>query len=159
MSIDKKTVIEKERKFLLKKFPTLEPNKRINITQYYTDSGIRYRMSSVIGEVGITCEKIKKIKIGKGVNQEIDVEEIPLSEFNNNRSVNQQKEISKLRSVYNLNGKVFEIDLFKDLQLLLLEVENVDIDEEIDFPEEIKKLILLEVTGNENFDNYNLSLT
>ena len=157
MSVNK-VIIEKERKFLLKKFPNLDPNKRINITQYYTDAGIRYRMSSVIGEVGVTCQKIKKIKIEKGINHEVDVEEISLSEFNNNRSVNQQREISKLRSIYNLNGKVFEIDLFKDFQILLLEVEDVDMEEEIDFPEEIKKLILLEVTGNENFDNYNLSL-
>lgn len=155
----KKIVIEKERKFLLKRFPTLNPDKRINITQYYTESGNRFRMSSVIGEVGITCEKIKKIKIGKGINHEVDIEFISLSEFNNNRPFNQQKEISKLRSIYNINGKVFEIDLFKDLQLLILEVEDVDVDEEINFPEEIKKLILLEVTGNENFDNYNLSLT
>jgi CYTH domain-containing protein len=38
-----------------------------------------------------------------------------------------------------------------------LEIEGIDIDDAVDFPEWIEKEILMEVTGNPKFTNYELA--
>lgn len=156
---DKKTVIEKERKWLLKKLPELNNLLTvINITQYYKD-GWRYRMEH---EAGKTPEfiKLKKQKIEKGVNKEVDIEKISQIDFYNNRigSREDRREIIKKRYVLTIEDRKFEIDLFHGLTLIIMEVENISAEEKIIFPEEIEKVLLMEVTGNSKFDNYNLGL-
>lgn len=39
----------------------------------------------------------------------------------------------------------------------MLEVENVEMSDVIEWPAELEALLLMEVTGNDKFDNYNLA--
>jgi len=154
--------IEKERKFVLKALPDMGPPlKRIVIRQFYKD-GWRYRVEQV-EHPELTepmYEKLRKVKLGDGYNQELDIESIGFSEFYETRKSiphNEVREIRKTRYVWVYRGKKFEVDLFTIIPLIILEVEDVDLFEEIDFPPEIERVLLVEVTGNKNFDNYNLS--
>ena len=145
---------EKERKFLLKRLPSLEPSEQIFILQYYKD-GYRYRMSKPSSSIKNIFEKIKKVKAAKGHNKELEIEEISSETFWVNKSG--CISISKRRLVYLYDNKKFEVDDFLDLKLVMLEVEDVELSEKINFPPEIKSVLLLEVTGNDQFDNFNLA--
>jgi CYTH domain-containing protein len=150
------SVVEIERKFILKKLPDLTPIEIISILQYYKD-GFRYRMQQVYGK-DPEYYKIQKIKKSPGVNQEVDVKRIDVQEFYTNRQVNDRREISKKRHVYKISDKLkAEIDVFSNLTLTMMEVEVEVLDQIIPFPKEIQDVMLLEVTGNERFDNYTLA--
>jgi CYTH domain-containing protein len=150
--------IEKERKFLLKRLPSLSHFRTIDITQYYKD-GYRYRYSYSSDTLEPIFEKIKKEKVSTGYNIEKEIEQIDLKEYYANRqgTMKDRSEISKVRFEYIFNGKKFEVDQFKTLNLIMMEVEDVELEEEINMPTEIKDVLLLEVTGNEKFDNFNLA--
>lgn len=150
-----KEKLEKERKFLLKKIPTLiTPNHILHITQCYKD-GYRYRLTRSQNAEPV-YEKIKKKKLSNGINSETEITEIDFPTFYMAKNT-ANKEISKRRFVYEFENKVFEMDVFDDLNLIILEVEGVELDEVIRFPPEINSVIIMEVTGNEKFDNFNLA--
>lgn len=153
-----RNVIEKERKFLLKNIPSMIPQESWKITQFYKN-GLRYR-EETDGFTTIHI-RLKKTKIAPGISNELDIEEISEEVFFEERNSIPSAElceISKTRWVYKYNGRKFEVDVFNEIVLVMLEVEDSDLGEEIDFPPLIKAMILMEVTGNPNFDNFNLSL-
>lgn len=154
----KTSVDEKERKFLLKRMPVTNPARSLQILQYYKD-GLRYRMTTTVGAINeVLYEKIRKEKVAPGHNKEINVEVIDSIEFHQHRTGTRldRHEIYKTRHEYLANGKKFEIDVFHDLQLIMMEVEGVEMTDVIPFPDEIRAVMLCEVTGQECFDNYNL---
>jgi CYTH domain-containing protein len=161
MTLENNVIVEMERKFLLKGVPRLD-GKKISISQFYMD-GIRYRKTYDYNTEKSTYEHIKKVKVSKGVNHEIDVTEITRDEYDKfyyifkTKPKNEQRLIVKRRLIIEFENKKFEIDMFYFQSLILLEVEGVTVDEAINFPPEIKKLILMEVTGNPAFDNYSLA--
>ena len=148
--------IEKERKFLMKNFPNNKPDKILLITQKYDSEGYRYRETLTFNNdiPEYVHEKIKKVKVDKGINHETEIETISREQYLKAKC---DKTISKERHIFNYEGKVFELDHFYRNSLIILEVENVDIDEEINFPDFLKKRILIEVTGMPEFDNINLA--
>jgi len=155
----KKSQEEMERKFLLKKLPYLTADVIYNITQYYKD-GLRYRHSWIVGTSSIgTFEKIRKTKITTGHNIETEIETIDHIQFNKNKygSAQERHEIKKKRHVFTYNDKKLEVDVFEDLNLIIMEVEDVTLNEIIKFPPQIENVILLEVTGLKQFDNYELA--
>ena len=150
-----KNKIEKERRFLLKRLPKLDYESRIEIVQFYID-GYRYRRSFDCTKNRAKYEKIKKISLGIGINSEEEIEEIPYQVFNELRRFG-DREISKVRCIIENANHTFEIDVFYDMSLVILEIENVDIDKVIGFPPKIEDEILMEITENKNFSNYELA--
>lgn len=149
---------EKERKFLLKRMPISNPSRSLQILQYYKN-GYRYRMTTVMGAINdIKYEKIKKLKVAPGHNKETDIEIIDAIDFHNNRTgtIDERREVYKTRHEYLANGFKFEIDCFHNLTLIMMEVEGVELKDVIPFTDEIKAVLLCEVTGQDCFDNYNL---
>lgn len=146
-------VTEFERKWLLKKKPKIKFDSKILIIQFYLD-GLRYR-SSYYNNKG-TYEKIKKVSIGIGHNEELNCEQITSKEWWKNYKL-AEKVITKTRFIKNSNGLKFEIDIFSKLSLIMMEVEDVQLTDSIAFPTEIEKEIIMEVTGLKEFNNYNLA--
>lgn len=163
MAKKKKINLEIERKFLLKKLPNemLSKTKHevLNITQYYLQiNGIwqRFRVSKSKKET----KYIHTIKhsIEPGVFQE-DEKEISKSEFMNTLKSHKKgaKVMEKTRYVVKYKGLKFEMDVYKHLNLVTLEVELPKIDHVYKTPEAISKMILMELTGMKQFSNFNLS--
>jgi len=155
-------MLERERKFVLRRLPNdIVPTRVYAINQFFKDD-IRYRMEVDDNITGGKPKyvKLKKVKISPGVNDEQGFEVIDYKEFYNEKNSipkSELKEIYKTRYCYEYNGKIFEIDQFGRMNLVMMEVENVDLTDEIKFPPEIEKEILIEVTGNSNFDNFKLA--
>jgi CYTH domain-containing protein len=150
--------IEKERKWLLKKVPDAAMSsdvKSYDIEQFYTSDGWRYRKTTNQGNGKYNFVKIKKQSIGRGVNSEVEFTKVSEREYNSvypgDRVINKSRHVIE-------HGKLkIEIDEFDSLALVIAEVEDVEINDHISFPPEIERLILMEVTGNPLFDNYNLA--
>lgn len=152
---DIKHITEKERRWILRKKPFIEWHKELHITQYYID-GIRYRRTFDIAEGILTYEKIKKVSIAPGHNEEIDIEEISC-EIWEGKEGQAERTISKSRFVYEANGLKFELDEFDFLNLIILEIEGVELEDKIEFPTEIQNEVVFEITGIKEFNNYNLA--
>jgi CYTH domain-containing protein len=149
-----KKVTEKERRWLLKQLPELQWDQVIEIIQIYVD-GFRYRCSLEKGK--LTYEKIKKVAIGIGHNEEIDVEEITLEQWQEVLPF-AERFMQKTRYVKNQNGYKFEIDVPTKIRLVMLEIEGVEMTDIINFPVEISFYLIMEVTGIKELNNYNLAL-
>lgn len=153
------TKIEKERRWLLKRVPDFEKMPKVLlIAQFYTEDGWRYRITIDTKTQEEKCVKLRKVAVGNGINHEIDIQDITEEDLKEVAERNEKaKWIEKTRFVYDYNGKTFEVDDFSDLDLVILEVEDVDMEDNIDFPESIKCEIITEITGQSVFSNYNLA--
>lgn len=151
----KKSITEKERRWLLKSKPQLKYDDSLYITQVYLD-GYRYRQSFSFSSGSTSYEKIKKVSIGIGHNEEIDIEDISEKDFLEARKKS-EKIISKIRNVYTTKKHTFEIDIFENLNLIIMEIEGVEMADKINFPEKIKDSIVMEITGLKEFSNFNLA--
>lgn len=150
--------IEKERKFLLKRMPQIKWDESLSIVQYYIN-GYRYRAQISGDDIRTEIfQRIKKVKTGVGINQEVGIRDMTRAEFAGIlKGHPEYRKISKNRYIKNHNGKVFEVDQFANCTLIIVEVEDVEMGDQIEFPPEIQEQILMEVTGNEQFDNFNLA--
>lgn len=148
-----KKVTEKERRWLLKNIPQLKFDSRIEIVQGYFD-GLRFRSSLEKGK--FTYEKIKKVSIGVGHNEEIDIEELTLEQW---KEVYPKFEriMFKTRYVIERNGHKFEVDAPGEISIVMLEIEGVEMNDVINFLPEIKSEIIMEITGIKELSNYNLA--
>jgi len=153
--------LEIERRFLLKKLPDLtKPHKLFIIKQYYnkTEGGvIRYRESREYANFPNKYEKIIKLKVSKGINNEEDFEIDQLQFFNEIQQIKNLKSIKKHRIVFEENGLKWEVDSFNDLKLIICEVELKSLKQKIQIPEHIQKVLIKEITGEYEFSNYNLA--
>lgn len=140
----------------------LHNSRRLLIHQYYMND-YRHRSTSELMYVNGTLititnfERIKKIKIGTGHNMELEIEEISEDTFKENENNNDLRHIHKNRYIYPYDNRMLEIDVFEDMRLVIMEVEDVELTDIINFPPEIEREILMEVTGISAFDNYNLA--
>lgn len=153
--------IEKERKWLLAKIPTEAFDyPALHIEQFYTEDGWRYRRTNILDSGDIKYEKLRKISIDKGINHEIDIEQIDEVEYDKKAYDNSDCHfpfIAKIRYVIPYNGKTLEIDEFDNINLCILEIEDVEVEEDIQLPDWVKKYVIMEVTGIESFSNKNLA--
>lgn len=153
-------MLEIERKYLLFDFPQcgdgLEQLNPISIEQYYSEDGYRYR-SEFRSPNEWTFWRIKKVNKGFGINEESEIEEI-YSETYQNSYKKTYPLITKTRQVYRQKGLDlrFEIDVFKNL--IMMEIELPSIDFVFEMPKRIQIPIIKEVTGMEEFSNKNLAL-
>lgn len=164
MGKKKKINLEIERKFLLKNLPSdifLDKKKydKIDIVQhYFLIDGIwqRYRVASSKG--GQKFIHTIKHSLSPGVFQE-DEREITFKEYVDvkEKFCKGSRSISKTRYVFKYKGLKFEIDVYKKLTLVTLEVELPKIDYVYETPKFISKEILIELTGMKHFSNFSLS--
>lgn len=150
-----KKVIEIERKWVLKRVPSLKWDKVIYIYQYYTEDGFRYRSERNTSTNITEYFKIKKTVIGHGTNEE-ELYSCSLEEFNE-KVLNNKKFISKIRHVKNYKDYNLEVDMFTNINLTLMEIELPTIDFLIKLPKEVEKVIIDEVTGNLAYNNKKLA--
>lgn len=159
--------LEIERKFLLKKFPknVIEKYKKgvriLNIVQYYFFIDGIWQRFRVVKEGTKKLKYIRTIK-GKSVSlgtcpeDESTVSEKffkeTLKKNNKNFAV-----IKKARYVIKYKGLKFEIDVYKDLAIVVLEVELPHINHHFEYPEGLFEEVLMDVTGMKQFSNLSLS--
>jgi CYTH domain-containing protein len=165
MAKKKKINLEIERKFLLKNLPEVITTNKvkydvIKIIQFYLKiDGIwqRYRISE--GKINIKYTHTIKHSISLGVFQE-DEKEITREEFNDKMAKHSKgaRVIQKTRYVVKYKGLKFEIDVYKNLKLVTLEVELPKISHVYETPKFITQEILMELTGMRQFSNFNLAI-
>jgi len=156
----KPTNLEIERRWIIKHLPILKFDETLAILQYYTPTG-RYRVSCNVGtEISKYYHTVKKT-VSYGVNEENE-KEITKDEFIDAIKTATSK-IAKSRRKYKCDGLVYEFDgLMLDpidsvSTLYIMEIELNDINQTINMPYDIKKLIIKEITGDTAFSNLQLS--
>ncbi|MEK6828532.1 MAG: hypothetical protein AABY15_00165 [Nanoarchaeota archaeon] len=159
----KENNLEIERKFLLKNIPNFKESvKKIIIHQIYVDVDgkiNRYRMSEDVDSSIVNPNRVyhvcNKKSLSPGVFEEIE-SEISKDVFDSMLK-KEHRSILKTRHVYEHGGLKWEIDVYHDMKLVMLEVELEDINQPITIPEVIEEQMIVEVTGQRVFSNYNLS--
>lgn len=161
-----KSHLEIERKFLLKKFPQEVINKYkanlqvLNIIQYYFFiDGIwqRYRKVDTLGKKTKFIHTIKH-SIQSGIYEELE-NSVPEKDFLKKQSSNKKNYavIKKTRYVIKHNKLKFEIDVYKGLRMVILEVELPTLSHSFEYPEGLQQEIVYELTGIKQFSNFSLA--
>ena len=52
----------------------------------------------------------------------------------------------------------YEFDFYKNLTLIILEIELKDIKQDLKLPKEVEAEVIKELTGDNSFSNYNLAI-
>lgn len=169
MAPKNKVNLEIERRFLLKNVPIFGKKREFKIYDifqfYFEVKGKRTRFrqstekitSSYSPTDKVTYFSTKKKFISKGTYEEIEVEISEKTFWKKYRETKNRRSISKTRFVYKYKGLKFEIDKFTEMHLVVMEIELKNINQKINFPDFIKKEIILEVTDIRELGNYNLS--
>ncbi len=145
--------IEIERRYIMRAKPTVQPEEEYEIFQKYASDGWRYRQQ--VSGTNVQYFKTRKTVVSSGVNNEEEYI-ITQSEFDGNCG-EIVKGISKTRSVYHDGGLRFEVDTFKDIQLVIMEVELDDIVQAFTMPDFLKEQMIYEITGIREFSNSSLA--
>lgn len=158
-----KEVKEIERRFLMMKLPKfpVQWDKIYSIRQLYIQDGDlvkRIRLKTDLTDwsnIHDSFEYLHKIQkgIGEYVEMHEDIDQLKFEELSNKAF----KGLYKQRYVHFENGFHFEFDQISNTNLTLLEVELEDINQEIIFPQKIKDLIIMEVTGIKELSNFALA--
>lgn len=159
--------LEIERKFLLKRFPKriIDKYKKglqiLDMVQYYFFiNGVwqRYRVVDSMGKKTKYIHTIKK-SIQPGIYEENE-RSVTEKEFLEKQKENKKKYavIRKTRYVIKYKGLKFEIDVYQDLSLVVLEVELPELKHQFEFPDGLFEEIIIEATGMKQFSNFSLAL-
>jgi CYTH domain-containing protein len=154
--------IEIERKFLLRTIPNEKPFEKIKIKQWYLKSGNRWeRARSMDSEFGKRWIHTIKTRLSdmKCIEDERPLTKQEFEDFVSKCKISEgSKFISKQRFIY-LDGDLkWEVDIFRGkCHLIVAEVEIPSEEYELEIPDFIKKILLMEVTGLKQFSNKNLS--
>ncbi len=149
---------EIEKRFLMKRVPSsMNENFSIySIEQFYSEDGWRYRDSQNVLTGKSEYYKTRKKKAIEGsIEEEHGITE---EEFRNSNKPELPR-IFKTRMVYYRDGLKFEIDKFRGMDLVIMEVELESMSQEIEFPDFIKKEIICEVTGIKGLSNRKIALS
>lgn len=167
----KGTVMEVERKWVLKRVPELAlSHEAWEINYAYTEDNERYQEVILLNEHPERRYHIV-FKEGEGLTRRETT--IPISEedYIAKAMDPNTKKISKVRYMVPHTDGLIEIDDYKDLKLVTMEYEievatgNKLLDEiaeefktkDLNFPEEVEKCIIKEVTGVNEYANLNLA--
>jgi len=161
-----KTEMEIERRFLLKRLPNVDNFEMdIEIGQHYLSpvgdketERVRAITQSICGNV-LSDRWIHTIKQPtKGLGMVETEEEITWEAFSVGKT-NADRSIYKTRHVLNHTSDklVWEIDEFKDHDLVIAEIEIPSEEYELVIPEILKPYVLMEITGMHQFSNSNLA--
>jgi CYTH domain-containing protein len=159
---------EIERKFLLKQLPEVKYDEIIYIKQYYLESGDGYsdRVRKIEGRGGVIYQRTKKIRKFERANEEIE-NEISENKFNKLKKKAISK-IEKYRHIINNGEFRWEIDNFKNINLIIGEIEIVVNDKEANqaiskinnfpLPDFITDKLIMEVSDFKPFSNKRLAV-
>jgi CYTH domain-containing protein len=156
--------LEIERKFLLKAMPNIVADESIEICQYYLKNNDneweRVRSWKSNKKDIIYTHNIKKF-ISSGINEEYE-NVISKDEFLKFVSKcflpnTESRYILKNRSIYIDNNLKWEVDNFKDCQLIIAELEIPYKEYKITIPNFIQEKLLIDITELNQFTNINLS--
>lgn len=158
-----KSGLEIERRYLLKAMPysirdrILAGLRGKKIGQVYVEyeNGERVRLRRVFDPTSnsYTYYETKKKTISFGVNQE-DEREITEGEYTEGLK-HAKKQISKTRYEYECGDVTWEIDDFGSM--VIAEVELPHIDHFAPMPDDLEAVLVMEITGMDQFTNYNLA--
>jgi len=157
--------LEIERKFLLKAKPDLVVDEIIKINQFYfkNSEGIWERARSYKSNInGLRYIHTVKKRVSElsNIEEEYDMTKEEFEAFKRNCRNNKSysKNIKKERWCYNVDGLVWEVDVFSDnCHIIIAEVEIPSEDYNLEIPEIISKKILMEVSGQKQFSNRSLA--
>lgn len=154
METERKFVVDKE---LYEKFlQNHKPEKYVKISQFYIpalNGTFRLRRSMNENFEFSYFVTLKKY-ISDGVNEETEVNIDSNTAYEILNAVKSVTGLTKIRRVFNINDRKWEIDSFEGgLDLTLAEVELDNLDEDVVLPVFIDD----EVTGNKDFSNENIS--
>jgi len=155
--------LEIERKFLVKSYPPLVAwpvhMHTVSIHQRFIETGedgVIERVRAVHGNG--TSQYVHTIKkhIEGGINEE-DEHEISAEEFNALWVRSSYQTVSKVRVIFDWQGRTFELDIFMAPATMdpMLEVELESMDEEVELPPFIE--IEREVTGEKDYTNWKIA--
>jgi len=149
--------LEIERKFLLKRVPTKEQDSLLAIEQVYVEEdGVTVRYRGEKGEGEFSFDKTIKTDVdGSFVREEV-ISESTQEEYSA-KAQESERVISKMRGIYNVGDDKWEIDQFRFFDLVIAEIEIPTKDYELVIPDWIKEVMIMEVTGMEEFKNENLA--
>ncbi len=162
--------LEIERRFLMKRVPAalLRGMGFLEIDQWYSESGERFRRTRDGNTSRYYITKKKMVEAGV-----FEEDEIELTEKLNEEMITpigwpsyddrvKMPWVSKLRYVYydRKQDLKFEIDTFENMiNLVVMEVELKDINQKFEIPEDIKKEVIVEITGMKGMSNRDLAET
>ncbi len=155
--------LEIERKWLLKRLPNWDYDYVLSIAQYYIENevtGLPFRLrKSTNNTTGLTSYyHTEKKPISKGVFEETE-RKLTAPEFEELLQQNPvHKAIIKDRHVKLFDRHKYEIDTYKNITLITLEVEFTTEDTQISLPEIITRELIMELTGIKEFSNYALAV-
>jgi len=153
-------MLEIERKFLLKRLPKVKPVDNIDIIQYYWKNPatniwerFRYQKSKLTGDKKyIHCIKINK---GPGINEETETD-ITKAEYKE-AILKCTKTISKNRHIYIQDDIKWEVDKFKNIDVVVAEAEIPSMEYDLKIPRYIQNKMIMEVTEFKEFSNRSLA--
>ena len=153
---------EIERKYLLRFVPDKARDSRwVDIAQgYLPGSKLQERIRRVSVHHGSGRKEVhfyRTVKLGEGVTRTEVEEETTEAIFLAMWPLTKRRRLRKRRYKVDVDGLTWEIDEFRNRDLVLAEVELDSEDDEVTFPDWLAPAVQREVTGEPEFVNINLA--
>jgi len=149
--------LEIERKYLLRGLPpAVEQAPSAEIDQgYLPGNEIRERVRRVRGPSEVRF--VRTLKAGAGIERIEIEEETTEAVFLAMWPLTRRRRLRKRRFEVDADGQTWEIDEFKNRDLVLAEIELDSEDDDVAFPDWLAPAVQREVTGEPEFQNINLA--
>ena len=153
---------EIERKYLLRFVPEKARDSRwVDIAQgYLPGSKLQERIRRVSVQHGTGRKEVhfyRTVKLGEGITRTEVEEETTEAIFLAMWPLTRRRRLRKRRYKVDVDGLTWEIDEFRNRDLVLAEVELDSEDDEVTFPDWLAPAVQREVTGEPEFVNINLA--
>jgi len=154
--------LEVERKYLLRFVPEEARDGRwVDIAQgYIPGSRLNERIRRVSVHHGSGRKDVhyyRTVKTGEGVTRTEIEEETTEAIFGAMWPLTKKRRLRKRRFEVEADGRTWEIDEFRNRDLVLAEIELDSEDDEVTFPDWLAPAVQREVTGEPEFQNINLA--
>lgn len=154
--------LEIERKYLLRFVPDeARDGRRVDIAQgYLPGTRLHERVRRVSIHHGSGRKDVRfyrTVKLGEGVTRTEIEEETTEAIFLALWPLTKRRRLRKRRFEVDADGRTWEIDEFRNRDLVLAEIELDSEDEEVTFPDWLAPAVQREVTGEPEFQNINLA--
>lgn len=148
---------EVERKYLLSGLPEhLPPGALKEMVQgYVPGTKIHERLRKTTSDEGVRYRRT--VKLGAGVSRQEFEEEADATLFETMWPLTEGRRVHKRRHVIGDGALVWELDVFLDRELFLVEVELSDEHQQVRFPDWLAPYVVREVTGESAYVNLNLA--
>lgn len=154
--------LEIEKKYLFKKLPNIGYDEIYKITQYYwnnPETGIWERWRKRVNS-NKDVEYFYTVKNFVNVDSRLVAEEFEevISEADFKEQISKcTLKLDKVRYVWNDGSLTWEIDKFKNMDLVVGEVELPNVEYEVVIPTKLSKYLLIDVTEYKEFSSRRLS--